>query len=166
MGANRQVEVVECGSDGMARSMATSDNGTDHAVIALGSDESIAADQYDDFDSVSSVSTFTDLLRRYTFAYEPDYSLKLRKRCDTFADLPAPPPLQMFPATYPEACMYLGGARRSSAQISPSLPSDPSLSSCASPPFGSLILCTTHHCPVIASAPQAAASGSKHGPKI
>jgi hypothetical protein len=66
--------------------MDVSDNGTDHAgVIVLGSDDSIGADHYDDYDSVSSVSTFTDLLRRYTFSCQPDYSLKLRKRCDVFA---------------------------------------------------------------------------------
>jgi len=83
----------------MARSMATSDNGTDHAVIALGSDESIAAETYDDYDSVSSVSTLTDLLRRYTFAYEPDYCLKLRKRCDAVC-CPTRPAPSLKPPSY------------------------------------------------------------------
>ena len=91
----------------MAHAMDVSDNGTDHAgVIALGSDDSIAADQYDDYDSVSSVSTFTDLLRRYTFAFQPDYSLKLRKRYAAFA-LPAlhpwaEPPLRVLEPFAPE----------------------------------------------------------------
>jgi len=83
----------------MARSMATSDNGTDHAVIALGSDESIGPEAYDDYDSVSSVSTLTDLLRRYTFAYEPDYCLKLRKRCDAVCC-----PTRPTPSLKPPSC--------------------------------------------------------------